>query len=327
VERIRRRRCQPGILALLEVAHRPPEQVVTSDLAFAVAPRLNAAGRLTDMSLGIECLLADDLETAQPMARQLDRLNRTRREIEARMNQQAMDQLNTIQLGGPAELPLGLCLFDEQWHQGVVGILAARIRERIHRPVIAFAPHGQEFLKGSARSVPTLHIRDAISAVATHHPGLVCRFGGHAMAAGLSLRREDLAVFAQAFDLEVGQRLSEDALQDTIYSDGPLAAADLDLPMAELLRSGGPWGEGFPEPVFDGDFAVLRSRVVNQRHLQLTLRAAGEHRPLEAIAFNASWRHWDPSACCAFLAYRLEVKVYRGTRHPQLVVEHIEPKR
>ena len=319
--RIRAGRCVPGILALLEVGKRNPASAVAEDLGFAVGPRLNAAGRLDDMSLGIECLLADDVATASNMAQQLDALNRDRREIEADMQAQAVAALESLDLSA-SHLPTGLCLFDAGWHQGVIGILAARIRERYHRPVIAFARSDEGEVKGSARSVPGLHIRDVLDAVATRHPGLVRKFGGHAMAAGLTLAETDYPAFAEAFDTEVSRQLCGDELATVIWSDGELAASELSLDTAQQLRAAGPWGQGFPAPVFDGEFRVLAQRVVGERHLKLSLEAVSGGTRMDAIAFNTAAL---PAGCdCARMAYRLDVNEYRGLVSPQLVVEYIE---
>ena len=245
LRRIRAGRCRPGILALLRVAGRDPERLAGADLGFVVAPRLNAAGRLEDMSQGVQCLLAEDPDQALALAQTLDDLNRERRRIEAEMGDQAQTLLTDLALDQEG-LPRGLCLFDYHWHQGVIGILAARLRERWHRPVIALAEGEGDYLKGSARSVPDLHIRDALATLDARHPGLLERFGGHAMAAGLSLHRDRWQEFARAFDQEVRRRLGDQPPEAELISDGPLAASDLTLDQARLLRYAGPWGQGFP---------------------------------------------------------------------------------
>jgi single-stranded-DNA-specific exonuclease len=302
------------------VAGRCPERAVAADFGFAAGPRLNAAGRLDDMTLGIECLLCDDPARAVEMARELDRLNRERRLIEAQMQDEALAALERMIEAPEGALPFGLCLYRRDWHQGVVGLVASRIKERYHRPVIAFAEAGEGWLKGSARSVPGLHIRDVLEALATRHPALLSRFGGHAMAAGLSIRADDFGTFSGAFDEEVRERLSLEDLQGEILSDGPLEPGDLNLQLAELLRNGGPWGQGFPEPVFDGEFQVLRQRIVGERHLKMQLRPGRGHQRIDAIAFNQR----EPLAEHQVrLAYRLEVNEYQGQRTAQLVVEHI----
>lgn len=312
-----------GVRALLNVSGRVAGRLTTSDLGFCVAPRLNAAGRLKDMSLGIECLLTDDFNAALAMAQRLDALNRERRAIESDMQQQALAAVQALRLD-EAGLPRGLCLYDESWHPGVIGLVAARIKERVHRPVIAFAPTNERELKGSARSVPGLHIRDALDNIAARAPALLSKFGGHAMAAGLTLARADFEAFARAFDEEVGRWLSDDDLHGRIYTDGELTAADFTLELAEALAAGGPWGQGFPEPLFDGRFEVLERRIVGEKHLKLVLRT-GESRPLPAIAFQGAdtpseWTH-------VRAAYRLDVNEYQGTRALQLVLEHLEPIR
>lgn len=323
--RIREGRCHCGIQALLRVAGRDAGRAVASDLAFAVAPRLNAAGRLSDMRLGVECLLTDDAGAARRMAERLDALNRERRAIETRMQGDAMAWLAGLPPDGEGALPFGLCLFEEDWHQGVIGIVAARVRERVHRPVIAFAPQDALELKGSARSVPGLHIRDVLEGIAARHPGLIRRFGGHAAAAGLSLARADLAAFRAAFDAQVRAVLSEDDLQGILYSDGPLAPEHFTVALAETLRAAGPWGQGFPEPLFDGEFEVMRARVVADRHWKLELAPPRGAARVEAIAFNAAAAGLRlEDARCVRAAYRLDVNLYRGARSPQLIIEHLE---
>ena len=310
-----------GIPALLEIASRKPGRLTASDLGFVVAPRLNAAGRLTDMSLGIECLLTENEGAAFEMAKQLDTLNRERRSIEAGMQEQALAALDKLHLDG--NLPHGLCLFDESWHQGVIGILASRIKDRVHRPVIAFAKASDTEIKGSARSVPGLHIRDALDAVAAHHPGLLNKFGGHAMAAGLSLPRAHFETFRTAFAEEVARHLGADDLTGKVLTDGQLLPEDMTMELAQSLRAGGPWGQGFPEPLFDGQFEVLGSRVVGEKHLRLTLRQP-QGRSIEAIAFNRA--ALQPSAGSRVeAAYRLDINSYQGNQTLQLVIEYLAP--
>ncbi len=321
VQRMRTGLCVPGIRALLTVGRRNYRNVVAEDLGFVVGPRLNAAGRLDDMSLGIECLLTDDEREARRMAEQLDALNRERREIEADMRMQALAEVDRLTLD-EATLPIGLALFDPDWHQGVIGILAARIRERFHRPTVIFARGDENTLKGSARSVPGLHIRDVLDAVATRHPGLVAKFGGHAMAAGLTIAEADLADFNAAYDAEVRQHLSEDQLESVVYTDGELQDAELCLETARLLRDAGPWGQGFPPPVFDGEFFVIKQRVVGEKHLKMTLRRSRGEQSIEAIAFNTP--ALPPGCDRAHMAYRLDVNEFRGIASAQLVVELIE---
>ena len=323
LKRINQGMACPGIEALLRAGRRDPTRVTTADLGFIVGPRLNAAGRLTDMSLGIECLLADDPAAAQRMARQLDLLNRDRRAIEADMQSQALLAVQNLQLGNQS-LPRGLCLFDETWHQGVIGLVASRIKELTHRPVIAFAPSSEREIKGSARSVTGLHIRDALDAIAAQYPQLLNRFGGHAMAAGLTLIRADLEAFRAAFNDEVGRHLTEDDCSGKIFSDGPLGAEDLTLALAEQIRAAGPWGQGFPEPVFDGYFQVLNQRLVAGKHLKLTLRLPDHPTAIDAIVFNSTRHGMPPAYRRIRTAYKLDVNEYQGHHALQLIVEHLE---
>ncbi len=329
--RIRRGQCCPGITALIRVAKRCQQDLVAADLGFALGPRLNAAGRLEDMALGIECLLADDPDAALLLAQRLDELNRERRAIEAEMKAEAMVILDEMELAEDAELPVGLCLFEPHWHPGVIGILASRVKDRLHRPVIVFAETGAESgddnIKGSARSVPGLHIRDALDAVAKRHPDLLSKFGGHAMAAGLSLARGDFARFSRAFDEEVRRHLGPADLRREILSDGELSAAELTLPLAESLRAAGPWGQGFAEPLFDGVFDIVSRRIVGDNHLKLVLRPPGSEQIIDAIAFNTVDDDWPADTAQVELAYRLDVNEYNGRRSTQLLVEFIQPRR
>lgn len=322
--RIRSGHVSNGIRALIDVAGRDSSRLVASDFAFAIAPRLNAAGRLDDMTLGIQCLLSDNLAYAGQLAQQLDEINHARRDIEADMKQQAEKILAHMQLDD-SDLPYGLCLHDRDFHEGVVGIIASRIKDRWHRPVIVFAPAENGQLKGSGRSIKGLHIRDALDAIATRHPGLIKKFGGHAMAAGLSIAEEDYALFSAAFDQEVRQHLSETDLTGIIMSDGELKSEEFNLQTAEELRFAGPWGQAFPEPVFDGIFHIRYKRVVAERHLKLTLQAEGSDTEVDAIAFNSSDADWPASTQKLRLAYRLDVNLFRGNKSLQLMVEHIEP--
>ncbi len=323
--RMRAGRCRPGIKALAEVAKRKLDQLVANDLGYAIGPRLNAAGRLDDMSHGIECLLTDNPGLAKDLALELDQLNHERKNIENGMQQQALAALNQIHLKPDQQMPWGLCLYKKDWHQGVIGILASRIKERFHRPVIAFAPAEKGEIKGSARSIPGFHIRDALDAVASRHPGLITKFGGHAMAAGLSLPAEKYESFQQAFDKEARRLLTIDDLTGELHSDGELAQNDIDLPLAKLLRDAGPWGQGFPEPLFDGEFEVLDQRLVGEKHLKLTLGFPASKRVIDAIAFNVDLQKWpNKNARRIYLAYKLDVNEFRGVQNPQLMVEHLE---
>ena len=335
--RIRAGKCNAGITALCSVAKRNQSNLAATDLGFALGPRLNAAGRLEDMSLGIELLLTDDPARALELAQRLDGLNHERRQIETEMKEEAMLILDAMELDVAeakgakqgAELPTGLCLFEPHWHQGVIGILASRIKDRLHRPVIIFAQADDGTLKGSARSVPGLHIRDALDAVAASNPGLLSKFGGHAMAAGLSLALDDFDRFRAAFDTEVRRHLGPEDLRREILSDGELAGDELDLALAETLRAGGPWGQGFPEPLFDGTFELVSKRIVGEKHLKLVLRPVGKEQgsaqTIDAIAFNTVDDDWAVGVSQVALAYRLDVNEFNGRRSVQLMVEHIEP--
>jgi single-stranded-DNA-specific exonuclease len=275
------------------------------------------------MSLGIACLLTDSLEIAQQQASKLDTLNRERRQIESAMQSQAVAYLENLTFQGEDRPPLGYCLFDESWHQGVIGLLASRIREQVYRPVIAFAPHEGEELKGSARSIPGLHIRDALDRVATRYPTLLNKFGGHAMAAGLSLQRIHLESFRAAFLEVLKAQLDEESLEDVILSDGALESWDLEL--AEILRAGGPWGQGFPEPLFDGLFWLEGFRIMGEEHLKLMLATLDGRQQLNGVAFRYLPPAWFKPGIKIKLAYRLNVNVYRDSPMVQLVVEYLEP--
>nr|VFJ68593.1 MAG: single-stranded-DNA-specific exonuclease [Candidatus Kentron sp. FM]VFJ69011.1 MAG: single-stranded-DNA-specific exonuclease [Candidatus Kentron sp. FM]VFK17568.1 MAG: single-stranded-DNA-specific exonuclease [Candidatus Kentron sp. FM] len=331
--RIRGGRCQPGIMALLSVSKRDHRRTVAGDLAFAVGPRLNAAGRLTDMSIGIECLLAERSGRALELATRLEQLNRKRQNIESAMQTQALTLLDEMDMG-PGEdgaqdekMPFGLCLYNKAWHPGVVGIVASRIKDHAHRPVIAFADNvtdnGADEVRGSGRSIAGLHIRDILDAIATRNPGLIVRFGGHAMAAGLTIHRSDLRAFRNAFDTEVRRHASPETLQGIVYTDGALDDAELNIEMAEILRAGGPWGQAFPEPLFDGEFTLLSRRVVGERHLKLSLGLPSGHRRLDGIAFNTGDDDWPGGANRAHIVYRLDVNEFQGRKNAQLIVEHV----
>ena len=321
--RIRTGRARPGIEALFEVAGRDHRQATAGDLGFIVGPRLNAAGRLDDMSIGIECLLAESSASARGFAEKLHQLNRERRDIEQSMQQDALAQLESIDLENDASL-FAMTLYDPAWHQGVIGILASRIRERVHRPTLVFADADEGTLKGSGRSITGLHLRDVLDQVATQHPGLLTKFGGHAMAAGLSLAKDDLDRFKQALNDAVAEALGHIPPERTEESDGTLAPGDFGLLLAEQLASGGPWGQHFPEPLFDGQFSVRNHRIVGEKHLKLTLDADGTE--IEGIAFNIDVPEWQASPLERFHAlYRLDVNEYRGERRAQLVIQSFWP--
>ena len=326
LRRIRAGQCCAGISALLQVAGRNQSQTVSSDLAFAVGPRLNAAGRLQDMSLGIECLLEDNASKALGIAQQLNDLNLERKAIEHEMQQAALaDMQKLLDELDQGELPTGICLYDPEWHQGVIGILASRIKERFYRPVIAFADAGEGQIKGSARSIEGLHIRDALDNIAVQNPGLIQKFGGHAMAAGLSLRAEDFHAFRDAFDREAARQLDADALRHVIESDGELLAHEMNLELAEILRKAGPWGQHFPEPLFDGEFELINWRIVGEKHLKMQLLPEAGAAPIDAIAFNTPLEAIGEQADSVRAVYRLDVNEYRNRRNVQLLVEYLEP--
>jgi len=325
IRRMRAGRTRPGIRALFSVAGRELARVQSSDLGFAIAPRLNAAGRLTDMSTGINCLLATTDRQAQQLAGQLDELNRQRRELQDRMEADAGQHLETAQRSVADEQADAYCLFDDDWHEGIVGLVATRIKDRANRPVIAFARATEPgMLKGSARSVRGIHIRDVLDAVAAHHPGLVAKFGGHAMAAGLSLKRDDLDRFRQALNSEMSRYADILSQPDVIWTDGSLTADEMQLGLAEELGAGGPWGQGFPEPVFDNVLEIVGHQLLKERHLKLRVRHPGDSRITEAIAFNQSELPRSPDRSSIRLVYRLEVNEFRNRREPQLVVEHMQ---
>lgn len=319
--RIRSGQACPGILALCDVAKRSPQRLLAADLGFAIGPRLNAAGRMHDMSVGIECLLTDDMLVARELAQQLDQLNYERRGIENEMRDDAMAELQRLQLDDEAELPYGLCLFNPEWHQGVIGILASRIKDRVHRPVIVFTSAGEGMVKGSARSVPGVHIRDALDAVASRYPDLLERFGGHAMAAGLSLPEVNQESFKQAFDEEVRRHLTEDDLHGVLLSDGELISTAVNIELVEKLRNLLPWGQGIPAPLFDGTFDVIEQRIVGERHLKFLLRWADGNGMVDAIAFNVNEGLLQQRLQKINIAYRLDINEWQGRRSVQLIVD------
>jgi single-stranded-DNA-specific exonuclease len=322
LRRLREGRACPGLRAIIEVAQRDTTRLSATDIGYAIAPRINAAGRLEDMSLGIECLVTDDPVQARDIAATLNEINGERRAVQQQMTDEAERALQAVALDA-AGSSAAMCFYDAEWHPGVVGLVASKMKERLHRPVIAFAPAepGSDRLRGSARSIPGFHMRDALADVAACHPGLIERFGGHAMAAGLSLGLADLPAFERALNECAARLLSPELLQAEIISDGQLEAAEFNRGSAEMLRDAGPWGQGFPEPQFDGEFEVLNSRVVGERHLKLELGHGGLR--LNAIHFGG----WEGSAPVGRvrIAYRLEPDDYRGGEAVQLVVVHREP--
>ena len=325
LRRVRAGRCCVGIKALTEVSRKDLSQLVSSDFGFSLGPRLNAAGRLDDMSVGVALLLTEDIATAREIANELDGLNQTRREIEAGMQEEASTIFRQF-MGTQHDLPNGLAIYHPEWHQGVVGILASRIKEKLHRPVIAFAPSGDGLLKGSGRSIQGIHLRDALERLNTLNPGLMVKFGGHAMAAGLSLEEDKFTLFQQHFSSLMAELVSDEQLQGIILSDGELTDSQLTLPTAEMLREAGPWGQAFPEPLFDGKFQLLKPRIVGEKHLKMILQPLNSNLLIDAIAFNIDRNVWpDNSIKMVEIAYRLDVNEFRGQRNPQLLVEHIWP--
>ncbi|WP_120511655.1 single-stranded-DNA-specific exonuclease RecJ [Photobacterium salinisoli] len=324
LQRIRAGQCRPGIQALIEVANRDPSRLVASDLGFALGPRINAAGRLDDMSFGVELLLCEDIQSARRMAVELDGLNQTRKEIEQGMKEEALAICERLKFS-KKDMPYGLALYQADWHQGVIGILASRIKELYHRPVIAFAAAGEGEIKGSCRSIPGLHMRDVLDLIDTRNPGMILKFGGHAMAAGLTLAADQFEAFSKAFDQAVRDELDESALRGILLTDGELAAQEMTMETAELIRGGGPWGQQFPEPSFDGRFRLLQQRLVGSKHLKMMLEPIDGGSMIDAIAFNIDVRRWpDASVQQVNLVYRLDINEFRGNRSVQLMVEYLE---
>jgi single-stranded-DNA-specific exonuclease len=320
LRRMRAGQARPGLRALAQVANRRMDRLNAADLGYAIAPRVNAAGRLEDMSLGIACLLAQDDAQALRFAAQLDQINAERRDLQQHMLDQAEGLVGAWLARNAGELPHAVCVHDAEWHPGVIGLVAARLKDRLHRPVIAFAPGGEGELRGSARSIAGFHMRDALADVAAAEPGLLARFGGHAMAAGLTLAAAHYERFAQAFARLAAQRLDAQALQAELWSDGVLSRAEIDRALAEQLRLAGPWGQGFPEPVFDDEFELESWRVVGESHLKLRLRHRDGGEPLDAIEFGG-WRG-EPPAPRLHLAYQLDLDDWRDRQGVQLLVRY-----
>ena len=322
--RIRAGRCRPGVRALCQVAKVPHDTVTAGQLAYQIAPRLNAAGRLDDMRVGVRCLVSESDEEALALADTLNELNLERRAIGARMDSEALEHLNAEILVDSQAAPPVVCLFQENWHEGLVGLVASRIKERFHRPAFAFAPNDSGTLKGSGRSVRGFHLRDALVDVDAANPGLIGRFGGHAMAAGLTLCRDGFADFRTAMEALGAERLGPEHFAERIFTDGELRKVELSLEVATLLRDAGPWGQGFPEPLFEGTFRLIRQRIVGDAHLKMSVAAEGGGSRLDAIAFNRQPGDWKPGDRLRF-AYRLDVNEYYVTPSLQLVVEHVRP--
>mgnify|MGYP006160013215 FL=1 len=321
---MRKNKSKAGILAILNQSGRQLSTLTSGDLSFAIAPRLNAAGRLTDMSLGIECLLTDDKENATEMAKKLNQLNIERRQIQDNMEEQAFTEFEKYLQDTSKKIPHGICIYNQNWHQGVVGILAAKIKEKFNRPVIVFAQECQGILKGSARSITELHIKDVFDEIARLYPELILTFGGHAMAAGLTIEESQFDRFSDVFNKVVNQYISSDSLEDQCLTDGELSGDDFSLPLALAIQNAGPWGQSFPEPIFVGQFKILDKRVVGESHLKLKLQSRNNNT-LDAIAFNMTDDDWPSKLEQITSTYRLGINNYRGHSQVQLFIEHIEP--
>ena len=321
---MRQNKSKVGILAILNQSGRQLSTLTSGDLSFAIAPRLNAAGRLTDMSLGIECLLTDDKENATEMAKKLNQLNIERRQIQDNMEEQAFTEFEKYLQDTSKKIPHGICIYNQNWHQGVVGILAAKIKEKFNRPVIVFAQECQGILKGSARSITELHIKDVFDEIARLYPELILTFGGHAMAAGLTIEESQFDRFSDVFNKVVNQYISSDSLEDQCLTDGELSGDDFSLPLALAIQNAGPWGQSFPEPIFVGQFKILDKRVVGESHLKLKLQSRNNNT-LDAIAFNMTGDDWPSKLEQIISTYRLGINNYRGHSQVQLFIEHIEP--
>jgi single-stranded-DNA-specific exonuclease len=326
LNRIRSGQACPGIQALCMVSGRDAATLTSTDLGFALGPRINAAGRIDDMRIGVECLLSDNLDDALFYATKLHELNLERRVLEAEMQIEALDAVATLHMEKP--YPAAVCLFGDTWHQGIVGLVASRIKEKIYRPVIAFASHTDGLLKGSGRSIPGLHLRDVLADMVANNSGLIDKFGGHAMAVGLTIKQENFPEFQEIFNSYVAKKLDEVNAEPIIYTDGELSYTELSLRSAYEIRTAGPWGQAFPQPLFDGIFRIIEQRVVGERHLKLRLMPEGDSRQiLDAIAFGVvdgiSW----PNHRCEKLriAYELDVNVFNGRENLQLMVQHLEP--
>jgi single-stranded-DNA-specific exonuclease len=314
-----------GISEILKLSGRSLETLSASDLGFSIAPKLNAAGRLTDMSLGIECLLTDNIQKAKKIAYELNDLNKERRQIQDEIHEQAMLVLDGYLQNTSEEVPPGLCLYDSDWHQGVIGIVAAKIKETFHRPVIAFAKESEGIIKGSARSINGLHIRDLLEEITRLYPDLILTFGGHAMAAGLTIKESQFEHFSKNFIEVIKNNISLEDMHDEYVTDGELSSSDLSMKLAEEIQLAGPWGQTFPEPVFEGKFKVVDKCIVGAKHLKLRLQTEGNNRVLDAIAFNMTDENWPVNLEKIRSTYRLGINNFRGNRELQLFIEYIEP--
>ena len=326
LQRIRANKACAGINALLGIAGKSPKNCSSQDFGFIIGPRLNAAGRLDDMSIGIECLLSDDHEQAASYASTLNQMNQQRRQIEGEMLEQANELLDKQlkSLDNDAVIPNALALYDEQWHQGVVGLLASRIKEKLHRPVIAFADAGNGELKGSGRSIPGLNIRDVLDAISKQYTQLIDKFGGHAMAAGLTIKQDQFALFRQVFDEQVSAALRPEDLNNVSESDGPVDEEYMTMLTSELFKFASPWGQQFPEPIFDDVFKVVNWRIVGEKHLKMDLANEETGQYYAAIAFNKTNANLPVGDDNIRIVYRLDVNEFRGKRSLQLMVQHIE---
>ncbi|WGE84062.1 single-stranded-DNA-specific exonuclease RecJ [Actinobacillus equuli] len=323
LNRIRSGHCRAGIRALAEVSKRDLSALQASDLGFAIAPRLNAAGRLENMSLGVELLIADNMEIARQLAFELDSLNQTRKEFEQEMKTEALAICANLPSLMQKEQAHGIVLYQPDWHQGVIGILASRIKDQFHRPVIAFAQESEdsEYLKGSARSIAGLHMRDLLERIDSLYPDLIIKFGGHAMAAGLTIHQDSFLRFQKIFDEIINEIIEPEQLQGVIYTDGELAPSELNIEIAELLQQAGPWGQNFPEPTFEGEFRLLQQRVLGGKHLKLMVEQSNGGL-FDAIWFNADLRYFpDLSIKQVKLIYKLDINEFRGNKSLQLRVE------
>lgn len=325
LQRMQKGVCRPGIKALVEVAKRNLEQLCAADLGFAIAPRLNAAGRLDNMSTGVELLLSDNMSTARALALEIDGLNQTRKEIEEGMKLEALKICENLK-GLENNLPTGIALYQADWHQGVLGIIASRIKDKFYRPTIAFAQDQEGIIKGSARSIPGLHMRDVLERIHSKNEGMILTFGGHAMAAGLTIREECFSDFQKAFNQVVKDWLEEEQLQGIIWSDGELEDQFFNLATAEQINQAGPWGQAFPEPIFDGEFKIMHQRLLQDKHIKFILEPKNGGAIIDAIAFNVDRNLYpDLSLKSIKLAYKLNINEFKGNRTLQLMIEHMEP--
>lgn len=322
INRIRLGLCTPGILALCKVAGRNPQAISSQDLGYVIAPRLNAAGRLDDMSIGVKCLISDDANEVEALAMRLNQLNIERRAIEKRMQQEALHLLTQEHLDSQITSN-SICLYDSSWHEGVIGVIAGRLKDRYHRPSIIFADSADQLLKGSARSIAGVHIKDVLEEIANTHSDLIIKFGGHAMAAGLTLKKEKLELFREALEKALQIRMTPELKLNRIITDGELKPHECSLELAELIAKSGPWGPHFPEPCFEGHFKILGRQWLTDKHLKLNLSFPNHYYPIEAVAFNA--QGWENIGDNVRIIYRLNVNEYMNLKKLQLIIEHNQP--